>query len=181
MADQYTEISFNAGEILRASQLNTVVQNINIINTLVDNINKSISEINSTIAEKADKPAENENYATQTYVNNQIAAIPTIDLSNYYTKTETDNNINAAKPDLSLYATKSELNSYSTTAEMENYVSEQTAAITLSTLGAARAGDLITLQNSLNLSAGHQNQFAVSDGNGNITWLEIPFAENSTY
>ena len=45
MTDQYTEISFNAGEILKASQLNTVVQNINIVNTQVENINNSITEI----------------------------------------------------------------------------------------------------------------------------------------
>lgn len=107
MTDQYTEMSFNAGETLKASQLNTVVQNINIVNTQVKNINTSINEINTVIAGKADKPAGNENYATETYVDNSIAAIPATDLSNYYTKSETDNKINAAKPNLSSYATQS--------------------------------------------------------------------------
>ena len=145
MTDQYTEISFNAGETLRASQLNTVVQNINIVNTQVKNINNSITEINNT---KADKPAANENYATETYVNSQIAAIPDTDLSNYYTKTETDNKI---------------------------------ATITIDTLGAAKVDDLDDLQTSLNLSAGTSGSFAVSDGNGKITWLKIPNAEDTTY
>ena len=175
MTDQYTEISFNSGETLKASQLNTVVQNINIVNTQVKNINTSINEINTAIAGKADKPTGNENYATVTYVNNSIAEIPKTDLSNYYTKSETDNEINAAKPDLSSYAT-------------ETYVNTKVAAITTGSIGAAKASDLTTLQTnfanlqtSLNLSGGDFNQFAVSDGNGHITWLTIPLAENTTY
>lgn len=49
--------------------------------------------------------------ATEKYVNDAIAAIdiPEVDLSNYYTKTETDSAINAAKPDLSGYALKTEI------------------------------------------------------------------------
>ena len=148
MTDQYTEISFNSGETLKASQLNTVVQNINIVSTQVENINTSINKINTVIAGKADKPAGNENYATVTYVNNSIAEIP--------------------KPDLSSYATK-------------NYVDTEVDAITTSTLGAAKADDLNTLKNSLNLAVGTLNSFAVSDGKGGITWLKIPIAEDITY
>lgn len=159
MTDQYTEISFNAGETLKASQLNTVVQNINIVSTQVENINTSINEINTVIAGKADKPTGNENYATETYVKNSIAEIPKTDLSNYYTKSETDNKINAAKPDLSSYATK-------------NYVDTEVAA---------KADDLNTLKKSLNLAVGTLNSFAVSNGKGGITWLKIPNAEDTTY
>lgn len=49
-------------------------------------------------------------YATETYVNQQIANAQLgggdVDLSNYYTKAETNAAINAAKPDLSSYATQ---------------------------------------------------------------------------
>ena len=51
------------------------------------------------------------NYATQSYVNNKIAQIPEPDLSNYYTKTQTDTRIANAisaipEVDLSKYATE---------------------------------------------------------------------------
>lgn len=49
-------------------------------------------------------------YATKDYVNQQIDAIPETDLSNYYTKTQTDNAISTAvgnvKVDLTGYATE---------------------------------------------------------------------------
>ena len=51
-------------------------------------------------------------YATISYVNTEIAKVATggqVDLSNYYTKNETNAAINAAKPDLSGYALKSEI------------------------------------------------------------------------
>ena len=60
-------------------------------------------------------------YATETYVNNAIAAIPSTDLSNYYTKAETDTTITnklgpyalktdiPASPDLSGYALKTDI------------------------------------------------------------------------
>ena len=44
--------------------------------------------------------------ATMTYVNQQINAIPKTDLSNYYTKAETNAEIAANVPDLTNYATK---------------------------------------------------------------------------
>lgn len=44
--------------------------------------------------------------ASETYVNSAIAAIPPTDLSNYYTKAQTNTAINNAKPDLTPYATK---------------------------------------------------------------------------
>ena len=52
------------------------------------------------------------NYATISYVNTEIAKVVTggqVDLSNYYTKNETNAAIEAAKPDLSGYALKSEI------------------------------------------------------------------------
>ena len=51
-------------------------------------------------------------YATISYVNTEIAKVVTggqVDLSNYYTKNETNAAIEAAKPDLSGYALKSEI------------------------------------------------------------------------
>ena len=49
-------------------------------------------------------------YATETYVNQQIANAQLgggeVDLSDYYTKAQTDAAINAAKPDLTTYATQ---------------------------------------------------------------------------
>ena len=52
------------------------------------------------------------NYATISYVNTEIAKVVTggqVDLSNYYTKNETNAAIEAAKPDLSGYALKTEI------------------------------------------------------------------------
>ena len=51
-------------------------------------------------------------YATISYVNTEIAKVVTggqVDLSNYYTKNETNAAIEAAKPDLSGYALKTEI------------------------------------------------------------------------
>ena len=51
-------------------------------------------------------------YATISYVNTEIAKVATggqVDLSNYYTKNETNAAIEAAKPDLSGYALKTEI------------------------------------------------------------------------
>lgn len=224
MTDQYTEISFNAGETLRASQLNTVVQNINIVNTQVENINNSITEINNT---KADKPAENENYATETYVNTKVADLvnsapetlntlnelaaalgddpnfaTTIvsELGNKVDKTTTindkalTNNITLTAADVKALPDTTVIPSIAGLAT-EDYVNTKTAAITVNTLGAAKASDLTTLQTnlatlqtnfanlqtSLNLSVGTSGQFAVSNGSGGITWLEIPNAEDTTY
>ena len=44
--------------------------------------------------------------ASETYVNEQIAKIPATDLSNYYTKAETNKAIDDNMPDMNLYATK---------------------------------------------------------------------------
>ena len=52
------------------------------------------------------------NYATISYVNTEIAKVVTggqVDLSNYYTKNETNAAIEAAQPDLSGYALKTEI------------------------------------------------------------------------
>ena len=52
------------------------------------------------------------NYATISYVNTEIAKVATggqVDLSNYYTKNETNAAIEAAQPDLSGYALKTEI------------------------------------------------------------------------
>lgn len=217
MTDQYTEISFNAGETLKASQLNTVVQNINIVNTQVENINTSITEINTAIAGKAEKPAGNENYATETYVKNYVdteiadlvdSAPETLDTLNELAaalgnnsdfattvateigkkvdKTTTINNkalisnITLSAADVGALPNTTEIPSVAGLAT-ETYVNTKVAAITTSTLGAAKADDLNTLKNFLNLAVGTLNSFAVSDGEGGITWLKIPIAEDTTY
>lgn len=159
MTDQYTEISFNAGETLRASQLNTVVQNINIINDT-----------------KADKPAGNESYATVSYVDNSIAGIPATDLSNYYTKTETESEINAAKPDLSPYATKAELDSHTT--DMTNFILQETSAITAESLGLSNALHFIGVKTSLPAVGSNQDGDVILVGEkeyvySNNSWVEL--------
>lgn len=71
-----------------------------------DEVNQLIGEIDlSAYAKKTDIPSL-DGYAKETYVDNAIAAIPETDLSNYYTKTETNSAINNAKPDLTPYVTK---------------------------------------------------------------------------
>lgn len=163
MTDQYTEISFNAGETLKASQLNTVVQNINIVNTQVENINHSITDINTAVAGKADKPAGNESYATTTYVNTTVAT----GIGNKVDKTTTINN--------------KALNSNITLSAADVGAAKASDLTTLQTNLATLQTNFANLQTSLNLSAGRQNQFAVSNGSGGITWLEIPNAEDTTY
>ena len=70
-------------------------------------------------------------YTNKTYVDNAIAQTVTggqVDLSNYYTKSETDAAIEAAAPDLSGYALKSEIPD-TTGLASEQYVQDQIAAI----------------------------------------------------
>lgn len=70
-------------------------------------------------------------YTNKTYVDNAIAQAVTggqVDLSNYYTKSETDAAIEAAAPDLSGYALKSEIPD-TTGLASEQYVQNQIAAI----------------------------------------------------
>lgn len=57
---------------------------------------------------KTDMPTI-EGLASEAYVNQQIEEIPETDLSNYYTKSETNTAINAAKPDLTPYAKKTDI------------------------------------------------------------------------
>lgn len=68
-------------------------------------------------------------YATEKYVDDAIANIDIpevdVDLSNYYTKTETETAINNAKPDLSGYALKTEIpdvSEYMGEQDVEDYV-----------------------------------------------------------
>lgn len=70
-------------------------------------------------------------YTNKTYVDNAIAQAVTggqVDLSNYYTKSETDAAIEAAAPDLSGYALKTEIPD-TTGLASEQYVQDQIAAI----------------------------------------------------
>lgn len=79
-------------------------------------VNKAITD-----AQLAGGDVDLTGYATEDYVNEKIAAIPETDLSNYYTKTETNNAINNAKPDLEPYAKKTDIPSLSGYAT-EQYV-----------------------------------------------------------
>lgn len=72
-------------------------------------IDENTVEALKPYAKKTEIPSIN-GLATETYVNNAVAAIPKTDLSNYYTKSETNTAINNAKPDLSNYYTKTETN-----------------------------------------------------------------------
>ncbi len=76
----------------------------------------------SPYALKKDIPSV-EGLASETYVNEAISNIdfPETDLSNYYTKAETNTAINKAKPDLTTYAKKTEIPSIEGLAT-ENYV-----------------------------------------------------------
>ena len=70
-------------------------------------------------------------YTNKIYVDNAIAQAVTggqVDLSNYYTKSETDTAIAAAVPDLSGYALKTEIPD-TTGLASEQYVQDQIAAI----------------------------------------------------
>jgi hypothetical protein len=83
-------------------------------------------------------------YATETYVNQQIANAQLgggdVDLSDYYTKAQTDAAIKAAKPDLTGYATQSwvegkgyltqhqDLSKYALKTEIPDVSGYQTAA-----------------------------------------------------
>ena len=59
----------------------------------------------SEYAKKSEIPSTT-GLATETYVNEQIAKIPATDLSNYYTKEQTNKAIQDNVPDMNLYATK---------------------------------------------------------------------------
>ena len=77
--------------------------------------------MNSALANKADKTHTHNNYATTDYVDEAIENIDLsgadIDLTNYYTKKETDNAITAAQPDLSDFATEAYVNEKIDTVE----------------------------------------------------------------
>lgn len=71
-------------------------------------------------------------YATEAYVDEAVANVKVdADLSNYYTKEETDNAINAAKPNLNDYALKTDIPSlegYAKTTDIPDVSAYQTAA-----------------------------------------------------
>ena len=63
---------------------------------------------------------------TNSAIDNKIKAIPPTDLTNYYTKAETNSAISKAQPDLSPYAKKTDipsLNGYATESYVDNAVS----------------------------------------------------------
>ena len=94
------------------------------IATALEDNSEVIDTLNQAIGTKANKTDLN-GLATETYVSNAISAIPPTDLSNYYTKTQTNSQITTA---LSPYAKKTELPSTAGLAS-ETYVDEAIAAI----------------------------------------------------
>lgn len=94
------------------------------IATALETNSEVVATLNQAIGTKANKTELN-GLASETYVNNAIAAIPPTDLSNYYTKTQTNTQITTA---LSPYAKKTELPSTAGLAS-ETYVKNAIAAI----------------------------------------------------
>ena len=94
------------------------------IATALETNSEVVATLNAAIGTKANKTELN-GLASETYVNNAIAAIPPTDLSNYYTKTQTNSQITNS---LSSYAKKTDIPSLTGYAT-ENYVNTQIAAI----------------------------------------------------
>lgn len=94
------------------------------IATALETNSEVVATLNQAIGTKANKTDLN-GLASETYVNNAISAIPPTDLSNYYTKAQTNSQITTA---LSPYAKKTELPSTAGLAS-ETYVNNAIAAI----------------------------------------------------
>lgn len=74
-------------------------------------IDLSIYATKTDLENKADKTHTHDNYATKEYVSSAINELDIdVDLTNYYTKTQTDAAITAAQPDLSDFATEAYVN-----------------------------------------------------------------------
>lgn len=109
--------------------------------TEVKNYERLKTELNQYIDEvvkELEVTADLTGYATEEYVNKAIEGIevPEVDLSNYYTKQQTNTAITNAQPDLTQYAKKSEVPSTSGLAT-ENYVDNAVSNVKVDLTGYA--------------------------------------------
>lgn len=140
--------------------------------------------------------------ATEEYVDTAISNIPATDLTNYYTKNETDTAINNAKPDLTNYATQEyvsqkiaeaeldggdvDLSSYYTKSEVDALIPSTTGFITMADVEAkgylTEHQDLsaYALKTEIPDVSGYALKTEIPDTTGFALKTEIPDTSNFT-
>lgn len=131
-----------------------------------------------------------EGLASEDYVDTAISNIPKTDLTNYYTKNETDTAINNAKPDLTNYATQEYVNQKIAEAELDGsdvdlssyYTKSEVDALIPSTTGFITMADVEAkgyLTQHQDLSA-YALKTEIPDVSGYALKTEIPDVSNFT-
>lgn len=143
-----------------------------------------------------------EGLASESYVDTAISNVPKTDLTNYYTKNETDTAINNAKPDLTNYATQEyvsqkiaeaeldgsdvDLSSYYTKSEVDALIPSTTGFITMADVEAkgylTEHQDLsaYALKTEIPDVSGYALKTEIPDTTGFALKTEIPDTSNFT-